>query len=65
LLDAHAFLWWIEDPKIGAGAYTINMDPENDLALRLASICEIAIKPVWTSSSYPSHLNSTFLISFS
>jgi PIN domain nuclease of toxin-antitoxin system len=52
LLDAHAFLWWIEDPKIGARAYTINMDPENDHALRLASICEIAIKPVWASSSY-------------
>lgn len=44
LLDTHAFLWWIEDTKIGARARAVIMDPDNTLVLSLVSIWEIAIK---------------------
>jgi PIN domain nuclease of toxin-antitoxin system len=45
LIDAHAFLWFVDnDRKSSVAARTFMGDPNNDLRLSLASLWEIAIK---------------------
>jgi PIN domain nuclease of toxin-antitoxin system len=45
LVDAHAFIWAVDDPsKLGTQAVTALQDPGNDLLLSAGTIWEIAIK---------------------
>jgi PIN domain nuclease of toxin-antitoxin system len=45
LLDAHTFIWVVDDPtKLGPAATTILLDPSHDLLVSAATIWELAIK---------------------
>jgi PIN domain nuclease of toxin-antitoxin system len=45
LLDAHAFLWWVTDSgRLSAAASAAITDPNNDIAVGIGSLWEIAIK---------------------
>jgi PIN domain nuclease of toxin-antitoxin system len=45
LLDTHAFLWWLSDPKLlTAAAATAIGDPQNRVLVSVAVLWEIAIK---------------------
>lgn len=45
LVDAHTFIWAVDDPsKLGPQAATALQDPGNDLLLSAGTIWEIAIK---------------------
>ena len=45
LLDAHALIWWDDNPnKLGTAAREACFDPANDLLLSAASVWEIQLK---------------------
>jgi len=45
LLDTHAVLWfWWDDPRLGARARSVIMDPANQKLVSLATPWEVAIK---------------------
>jgi PIN domain nuclease of toxin-antitoxin system len=45
LLDTHAFIWWDENPgRLGAAAHAACLDPNNELALSVASVWEMQLK---------------------
>jgi PIN domain nuclease of toxin-antitoxin system len=45
LLDTHAFIWAVDDPrKLGRQALIVTQDRDNELLLSAATIWEIAIK---------------------
>jgi PIN domain nuclease of toxin-antitoxin system len=45
LLDTHAFLWWLSDPKLLATpAAAAIADPQNQVLISVAVLWEIAIK---------------------
>lgn len=45
LLDTHVLLWWLQDnPRLGSKARAMIADPDNDVAVSIASPWEIAAK---------------------
>lgn len=45
LLDAHAFIWWDENPgRLGPAAHAACFDSNNQLILSVASLWEIQLK---------------------
>lgn len=59
LLDTHAFLWWLSDPKLlTATAATAIGNPQNRILVSVASLWEIAIKRVIGKLSAPIDLQT-------
>lgn len=58
LLDTHALLWWLSDPKaLSKKAYDIIADGSNTVYLSAASAWEMAIKKRLGRLDFPSNLD--------
>jgi PIN domain nuclease of toxin-antitoxin system len=59
MLDTHAFLWWLDDPKLlSMAAETAIGDPQNRILVSVVVLWEIAIKRVIGKLSAPINLQT-------
>jgi len=66
LLDAHTFLWWVRDnPALSQNARSILQDPNNHIALSVASVWELSLKcSLGKLPDFEPFQNSTLLSQF-
>ena len=62
LLDTHAFVWFVtDDPRLSSNARAAIEDAQNQVALSIASVWEMAIKHRLGKLSYPAPFDQFIL----